>query len=85
MNMIAPVLADAETSMSAAERVSRHAEALSSQLRALGKELFPPAATKALRSFTSGEVARMVGVSEDRKSTRLNSSHIPLSRMPSSA
>ena len=26
-----------------------------------------------------------VGVGSDRKSTRLNSSHIPLSRMPSSA
>ena len=25
------------------------------------------------------------GIQEDRKSTRLNSSHIPLSRMPSSA
>ena len=37
------------------------------------------------------ELIRMVGgkvpetYSEDRKSTRLNSSHIPLSRMPSSA
>ena len=27
----------------------------------------------------------IVGDAEDRKSTRLNSSHIPLSRMPSSA
>ena len=29
--------------------------------------------------------ALLTGVWEDRKSTRLNSSHIPLSRMPSSA
>ena len=28
---------------------------------------------------------RVAGVEPDRKSTRLNSSHIPLSRMPSSA
>ena len=30
-------------------------------------------------------VVSVVGLSRDRKSTRLNSSHIPLSRMPSSA
>ena len=29
--------------------------------------------------------AKLAGPMEDRKSTRLNSSHIPLSRMPSSA
>ena len=29
--------------------------------------------------------SRMSGTDRDRKSTRLNSSHIPLSRMPSSA
>ena len=31
------------------------------------------------------QVIDLVGKFEDRKSTRLNSSHIPLSRMPSSA
>ena len=31
------------------------------------------------------KVFKLVGSGEDRKSTRLNSSHIPLSRMPSSA
>ena len=31
------------------------------------------------------EIATKLRISEDRKSTRLNSSHIPLSRMPSSA
>ena len=35
-------------------------------------------------SVTDG-IVRIHGLSEDRKSTRLNSSHIPLSRMPSSA
>ena len=32
-----------------------------------------------------GEAVVYVGLPPDRKSTRLNSSHIPLSRMPSSA
>ena len=43
-------------------------------------------ATKAGVSFlVCEESARMIGIDLDRKSTRLNSSHIPLSRMPSSA
>ena len=37
-----------------------------------------------LASFTTGATYN-VKASLDRKSTRLNSSHIPLSRMPSSA
>lgn len=45
-------------------RVTRHAGILSSQLRTLGATLFPPSAKKSLRSFTSGEVARIVGVSD---------------------
>ena len=37
-------------------------------------------------SFIVADVATArAGVAKDRKSTRLNSSHIPLSRMPSSA
>ena len=38
-------------------------------------------------TFLSGATPAMSGIigNEDRKSTRLNSSHIPLSRMPSSA
>ena len=48
----------------ATARVARHASALSSQLRSLSATLFPPTSTKALRSFTSGEVARIVGVSD---------------------
>ena len=31
------------------------------------------------------KVKAVIGIVRDRKSTRLNSSHIPLSRMPSSA
>ena len=36
-------------------------------------------------TVTYGELARALKSAPDRKSTRLNSSHIPLSRMPSSA
>ena len=36
-------------------------------------------------SITGGHIGASLGVVEDRKSTRLNSSHIQKSRMPSSA
>jgi chromosome partitioning protein len=48
----------------ASARMNRHASALSTQLRSLGASLFPPASKKSLRSFSSGEVARIVGVSD---------------------
>jgi chromosome partitioning protein len=49
---------------SACARISGHARILSGQLRSLSTSLFPPAATKTLRSFSSGEVAKVVGVSD---------------------
>lgn len=61
--MIAAAAEDVQPEL-ASSRVSRHATALSSQLRSLGTSLFPPSARKSLRSFTSGEVARIVGVSD---------------------
>jgi chromosome partitioning protein len=45
-------------------RIARHAGVLSGQLRSLRTVMFPPSANKGLRSFTSGEVARIVGVSD---------------------
>ena len=42
------------------------------------KAIFPK-----LKIIVRGNLIKLIG--EDRKSTRLNSSHIPLSRMPSSA
>src|SRR6202171_1938419 len=48
----------------ASARVTRHAGILSGQLRSLATTLFPPSASKALRSFTSGEVARIARVSD---------------------
>ena len=53
----APVNMDA-----ASARITRHARILSGQLRSLSTTLFPPAATKTLRPFSSGEVARVVGI-----------------------
>jgi chromosome partitioning protein len=49
---------------SASTRVSRQASALSAHLRAVGERFFPPSASKSLRSFSSGEVAQIVGVSD---------------------
>ena len=52
-----------------------------------GKELLRALAEeeKRHRRELEQEYARVSGKRLDRKSTRLNSSHIPLSRMPSSA
>lgn len=45
-------------------RIGRHASMLSAQLHSMRAALFPPHASKTLRSFSSGEVARFVGVSD---------------------
>ncbi|MEM9523048.1 MAG: plasmid partitioning protein RepA [Pseudomonadota bacterium] len=44
--------------------VGAHAEKLSARLQAHRKQLFPPNARKALRKFTSGEVATLLGVKD---------------------
>jgi chromosome partitioning protein len=54
----------AATGESATGRIARHAGLLSGQLHSLGTALFPPTARKSLRSFTSGEVAKIVRVSD---------------------
>jgi chromosome partitioning protein len=46
------------------EVVARDGAALSDELNALRQSLFPPAAQKALRTFTSGEAARLLGVGD---------------------
>jgi len=48
----------------AVSRIGRHAQALSGQMKALNASLFPPTSQKTLRSFTSGEAARFLGVSD---------------------
>ena len=55
----------AETTVEPADRqIAADAELLSAQLAALRGRLFPPTAQKTLRPFTSGEAARLVGVSD---------------------
>lgn len=44
--------------------IQADARALSVQLRALREKLFPPEAQKSLRKFSSGEAARLIGVTD---------------------
>jgi chromosome partitioning protein len=53
-----------EQDMAADEAIAADARALSAQLQAMRERLFPPASQKTLRSFTSGEASRLVGVSD---------------------
>ncbi len=46
------------------DRIAAHARLLSNQLLALREKLFPPESHKTLRTFTSGEAARLIGVSD---------------------
>ncbi|WP_371441469.1 AAA family ATPase, partial [Methylosinus sp. R-45379] len=48
------------------ETIGEHAHLLSEQLQAMSEALFPPASRKELRKFTSGEAARIIGVSDSR-------------------
>lgn len=50
--------------LSSDARIQRHAKQLSKQLQLLREKLFPPTAEKLLRTFTSGEAAQLVGVSD---------------------
>ena len=52
------------------------------QIMNTARALKPNTGLKLIQSF---EPLPLINVLKDRKSTRLNSSHIPLSRMPSSA
>lgn len=46
------------------EAIGAHAELLSSQLQAMSEALFPPTSQKTLRLFTSGEAAKLIGISD---------------------
>lgn len=46
------------------ETIGAQAELLSSQLQAMNEAMFPPTANKSLRKFTSGEAARLMGISD---------------------
>ena len=49
---------------SADETIGEQAELLTSQLQSMSEALFPPSSQKVLRKFTSGEAARLIGVSD---------------------
>lgn len=51
-------------SLRASDRVARHAQVLSSQMRAMREAMFPPKAQKSLRTFTLMEAARITGISD---------------------
>jgi len=53
-----------ETAATSDARISAHARLLSEQLQALGSRLFPPDSQKLLRSFSSGEAAKLLRVSD---------------------
>jgi len=53
-----------ETALPADEAIALDAQALSEQLKGMRERLFPPAAQKTLRGFSSGEAAKLIGVSD---------------------
>lgn len=55
---------DREHCTSVDETIGAQAELLSARLQSMSEALFPPASTKILRRFTSGDVARLIGVSD---------------------
>lgn len=61
------------------ETIGEQAELLSSQLQAMSEALFPPMARKMLRRFTSGEAARLIGISDStlRKMTLAGEGPMP--------
>jgi chromosome partitioning protein len=61
------------------ETIGAQAELLSAQLHAMSEALFPPSSRKALRRFTSGEAARLMGVSDStlRKMTLAGEGPVP--------
>ncbi len=50
--------------MTSDDRLAAQAGRLSQQLQSLSERLFPPTARKSLRAFTSGEAAKLIGVSD---------------------
>lgn len=55
---------NAQRKGSADQQIAADAQLLSGQLAALRDRLYPPAAQKALRPFSSGEAAKLIGVSD---------------------
>lgn len=55
---------DASALPSADVQIARDAQLLSGQLSAMRERLFPPESRKQLRTFTSGEAARLIGITD---------------------
>ncbi|MGR9424777.1 plasmid partitioning protein RepA [Rhizobium leguminosarum] len=53
-----------QTSESSAAKITRQAQMLSAQLQSLRTHMYPPEAMKSLRTFTSRDVASMLGIAE---------------------
>ncbi|MEQ9246634.1 MAG: MerR family transcriptional regulator, partial [Nitratireductor sp.] len=53
-----------QSALAADEAIAADAARLSEQLRVMRDRLFPPAAQKTLRTFSSGEAAKLIGVSD---------------------
>ena len=62
--MSVAVYSDRKLLPSADETIGAQAELLSSQLQAMSETLFAPSSEKVLRRFTSGEAARLIGISD---------------------
>ncbi len=62
--MAQPATVTGLSSTTTSARIAHHAAVLSQQLHQLSNVLFPPTANKTLRSFSSGEAARILGVSD---------------------
>ena len=60
-------------------------ETLIDKIRAVQYDTLPPAAIDMAKACVLDGIAVMLAGATDRKSTRLNSSHTDISRMPSSA
>ena len=56
------LLDDEDGREDAVDKIVRHAEALSTRLQAIRRQLYPPQAAKTLRTFTPNEVAALIGV-----------------------
>jgi chromosome partitioning protein len=64
LNVSMAINANREALPSVDDTIGEHAELLSSQLQSMSEALFPPTAHKILRRFTSGEAARLIGISD---------------------
>ncbi len=63
------VIGASEKEHASAERIVRHAKTLSSQLAGLRERLYPPNASKSLRSFMIHEVAKLTTIPESTLKT----------------